>query len=211
MPIITPAILAASAKDFVENYQKISFAPRIHVDFADNDFVEGRTFALTDCVLPNQDIDWVAHLMLADGPHRIEAAIDRGFKEVVVHLETIALIETREEMIGLTSRFKQITFAINPDSPISPFRPFLKFMRKLLFLTVVPGRQGGSLQPQVLDLARTIHHDYPHLEIGLDGAMNKKTLPDALSTGAEEFVVGSAIIGAADPRQGYEELVTLIA
>lgn len=210
MPSITPAILTSRREHFSELTEKLSFAPRIHVDFADGDFVKGRTLDLQDCVLPHRDIDWVAHLMLADGPERIEEAVDRGFDEIIIHLETIALVGTKEEIQRITETWQRITFAINPRTSLSPYRPFLKYIGKLLFLTVEPGRQGGQWHPEVLERALAIGQAYPHLDIGLDGGINRTTLPEAQKTGAHEYVVGSAIVKATDPRAAYEELTTLV-
>ena len=70
-----------------------------------------------------------------------------------------------------------------------------------LVMTVNPGYGGQKMIPECLDKVRWIRTRYPHLDIQVDGGINRQTIALAYEAGANVIVAGSAVFHAEDPAQ----------
>jgi ribulose-phosphate 3-epimerase len=71
----------------------------------------------------------------------------------------------------------------------------------VLVLTVEPGFGGQSFMPDAAHKCRVLRDAHPELLIEVDGGINTQTAAVAAAAGANVFVAGSAIFGAADPAR----------
>jgi ribulose-phosphate 3-epimerase len=62
------------------------------------------------------------------------------------------------------------------------------------------GYQGQPFDPGSLENVRVVRAAFPDLPIAFDGAVSEATAPEIFAAGAGRLVVGSAIIGAENPR-----------
>ena len=76
-------------------------------------------------------------------------------------------------------------------------------------LCVTPGFGGQRRQPSALDKVRRLRHLYPALDICVDGGVTEDTLAAAAAAGANAFVAGTAVFGAADPAAAAARLKRL--
>lgn len=85
-----------------------------------------------------------------------------------------------------------------------------KLVDMVLVMTVEPGFGGQSFMPQCLEKVRALRSAFPSLDIQVDGGINLNNIGLASAAGANVFVAGNAIFGAADPRQVIEEMRRII-
>lgn len=203
--MIIPTILE---KDFEEVKRKIKlveeFVPMIQIDFADGVSVEGETFLdfeklneiSTDCVY---DID----LMVKDPMIYLSTKITNAEK-------VCARVEEDEDIEEFIKKAKSMGYkvglSVSPGTEISKLDSFVKEIDFVQFTSVVPGAQGRSFEDSVVKNIRTFHKNYPDLPIQVDGGLNENTLPLLKGAGVKDFIIGSAIFGALNPKEKYIEL-----
>ena len=100
--------------------------------------------------------------------------------------------------------------AIDRDTPVEPYLDLLPHFDTLLIMTIKAGFGGQEFMPELLDKVRTArrHRDAGHLElrIEVDGGVNEETVAAAAEAGADAFVAGTAVYGAADPAAAVRAL-----
>ena len=74
---------------------------------------------------------------------------------------------------------------------------------------IQPGAQGNKFRPEMLEYSKKLREDGFEGEIGLDGGVNKQTLPKILNYPFDIVVVGSAIAKSENPRSTYLELIEM--
>jgi ribulose-phosphate 3-epimerase len=93
--------------------------------------------------------------------------------------------------------------AIDRDTLVEPYLDLLPHFDTLLIMTIKAGFGGQQLIPQLLDKVRAArrYRDSGHLElrIEVDGGITEDTVEAAAEAGADAFVAGTAVYGAADP------------
>jgi ribose 5-phosphate isomerase B len=72
------------------------------------------------------------------------------------------------------------------------------------------GIQGQAFDPRTLETISFVTETYPHLEVAVDGAVNKDTILELQKAGATRFAPGSAIAQAANPHEAYKQLQGMI-
>jgi ribulose-phosphate 3-epimerase len=76
-------------------------------------------------------------------------------------------------------------------------------------LCVTPGFGGQRMQAAALDKVRQLRRTHPRLDICVDGGVTEDTVGDAAAAGANAFVAGTAVFGAADPGAAAARLKRL--
>ena len=103
-----------------------------------------------------------------------------------------------------------VGLAVNPETPVSAIKPFLNKIDGVLFLSVHPGFYGAKFIPEVLDKIRTLRHQQPDINIGIDGGIKESNIASIAASGVNDICVGSAIFLQPDPAAGYRELLDRI-
>ena len=111
---------------------------------------------------------------------------------------------------------KRAGLAFNPDVPPGRVEPFLKDADLALCMTVFPGFGGQPYIPEsterVRQLRAMILRHNPDCELEVDGGIDARTVPLAAGAGADVFVAGTAVFGAAGgPAAAVRELQRLAA
>ena len=100
--------------------------------------------------------------------------------------------------------------SVKPTTPLEPYVELLRHYDTLLVMSVEPGFGGQEFIPAVLDKVRTARRlvDTGHLTllVEIDGGINADTIEQAAEAGADVFVAGSAVYGAADPGRAIAAL-----
>jgi len=199
---IIPAVLE---KDFgvlqkrIKQFEKLS--KTIQVDIADGKFVNNKTIGVNDIKKIKSKIDIEYHLMVKN-PEKYINAIKKA-KLIAIHCE----IKDFEKYINKIKNKKiDAGVAINPDTNVNKLIPAIKKIKKVTVLCVIPGWQGAEFMPEALKKIKQIKKLNKKIIVQVDGSMNKETIALAEKAGADEFVVGSALIKAKDIKKEFNLL-----
>ena len=91
----------------------------------------------------------------------------------------------------------ETSVAINPETEVDNLLPYLSRIDRVLVMSVNPGYGWQSFIESTLDkisfLKKYISKNSLNVDIQVDGGINKGTVKDVVSSGADIVVVGSAI------------------
>ena len=193
---IIPSILVPNEQTFLLSAKSVEdVLPMIQLDIADGQFVPNETWADPDVVSEQLEIDCELHLMVRDPLE--EARLWEGVqqvKRVLVHYES-----QPEDIANILNQIRSygwdVGLVLNPDTPIDVVDDVVEEIDSLMFMGVVPGKQGQPFIPETLERIKAARERWPELYIELDGAVNEDTLPDIATTGVNAICPGSAIFG----------------
>ncbi len=195
---IIPAVLEKNPSEFRKRLKIAeSLSSRIQVDVADGKFVRNRTIGIEELsrIKPKSKIEF--HLMVKN-PEKYIEALSKNADIIAVHCE----IPNFEKYV----KGKVRAAAINPQTSIKKLLPVIKKIKKVIVLTVHPGKQGNRFIPAALGKIKQIKKLSKNIIIQVDGGINEKTIKLAEKAGADEFVVGHAIVKSNNPKKAYEKL-----
>jgi ribulose-phosphate 3-epimerase len=100
--------------------------------------------------------------------------------------------------------------SVKPGTPLEPYLDVLREFDTLLVMTVEPGFGGQAFMAEVLPKVRLAREQvtagHLRLFVEVDGGVDEQTISAAAEAGADVFVAGSAVYGAADPARAVEAL-----
>jgi len=115
-----------------------------------------------------------------------------------VHLEV--LDDPVPMLRHIRSFGKKAGLAFNPDMPAARIANYLKEIDLALCMTVFPGFGGQAFIPESVDRIRSlrqmIQNENPTCDLEVDGGIDARTTPIAVSAGANVLVAGTSIFGA---------------
>jgi ribulose-phosphate 3-epimerase len=207
---INPSILSADFVNLEAELHRISNADAVHVDVMDNHFVPNLTIGLP-VVQRIQEISPVpldVHLMIADADRWAPGFADAGVASVTFDAEaSIAPIKLARE---LRERGSKAGMALRPGTAVEPYLDMLTELDLLLIMTVEPGFGGQSFLdltlPKIRRARAAIDGSGGRVALQVDGGITEETIVRAAEAGADVFVAGSAVYGAANPAEAIERL-----
>lgn len=199
---IQPSILAADWADMRAEVERIRSADAVHVDVMDNHFVPNLTFGpqMVDTVQRVSPVPLDVHLMITDADRWAPGYAELGVFSVTFHAEATA------EPVALARRIRQIgsraSLALKPATPVEPYLELLPEFDQVLVMTVEPGFGGQSFMADMMPKLRTLRaaadRHGTQLWLQVDGGIAIDTIGIAAEAGADTFVAGSSVYGAAD-------------
>ncbi len=212
MPIIIPAILETTKEAFKEKVAlltKISGVERIQVDFGDGVFIENKLLDVSEMDPLSPAFHWEAHLMCKGVKDFLDYQIC-GFKTIIIHQEACA---GELDMLDTIAKIKELhitpVVCINPETPVTAVSNLGDAVNHFQLMGVVPGKQGQSFIPSVLDKIKELRAIYAHAIIEVDGGVNETNIKSLKDAGADLIVVGRAVIKAENPAIAFERLKAL--
>lgn len=210
-PILAPSILAADFARLADEVQAVeSAADWLHVDVMDNHFVPNLTIGLpvVQSLLAVSKLPFDVHLMIEDPRRWAPGYADAGAYNVTFHAEAC------DNPVSLAKDLRaagaKAGLAIDRDTPIEPYLELLPNFDTLLIMTIKAGFGGQRFIPELLEKVRTArrHAASGHLQlrIEVDGGIAADTIEQAAAAGADAFVAGTAVYGAADPAVAVTQL-----
>jgi ribulose-phosphate 3-epimerase len=213
-PIIAPSILASDFSRLAEEVQAIEGAADwAHVDVMDNHFVPNLTIGLpvVTSLRKATSIPFDVHLMITDPQRWAPAYAEAGAYNVTFHAEAcddpVALAKT------LRAAGSKAGLAIDRDTPVEPYLELLPYLDTILIMTIKAGFGGQAFMPELLDKVRDVRRRAQvndlEIRIEVDGGIAADTIEQAAEAGADAFVAGTAVYGAADPAEAIRKLRAL--
>jgi ribulose-phosphate 3-epimerase len=206
---IAPSILSADFARLGAQVGEVldAGARIIHVDVMDGHFVPPITIgplvvgALADQVHAAGGIIDV-HLMI-ERPERTVAEYARaGADSITLHVE--ATPHLNYALSAIREAGAAASAAINPGTPPSVLAEVTDLLGMALCMTVNPGWGGQPFIPASLDKIERLRDLLPAgTALEVDGGVDPATAGPCAAAGANVFVAGSAIFGAADPAAAY--------
>ena len=194
---IVPSILSADVGRLAEQVKEAEAAgaDRIQVDVMDGHFVPNLTFgpAVVEAVRRATRLPIEAHLMVERPELFIEAFAKAGATLIEVQVEaTTSLYRTVQSIKEMGCK---AGVAINPATPLEDLREILPYIDLVNVMTVEPGFGGQKFIEHSPDKISRLRAMVPQMEIEVDGGIDARTAPLAVSAGATVLVAGNSVFG----------------
>jgi len=194
---IVPSILSADVGRLAEQVKEAEAAgaDRIQVDVMDGHFVPNLTFGplVVEAVRRATRLPIEVHLMIECPELFLEAFAKAGASLIEVQVEaTTSLYRTVQSIKELGCK---AGVAINPATPLEDLREILAYIDLVNVMTVEPGFGGQKFiahSPEKISRLRAMD---PRMEIEVDGGIDARTAPLAVSAGATVLVAGNSVFG----------------
>ncbi|CCH78586.1 ribulose-5-phosphate 3-epimerase [Nostocoides japonicum T1-X7] len=210
---ISPSILSADFANLQAELDRISTADWAHVDVMDNHFVPNLTLGLpvVEALVAVSPIPLDAHLMIEDPDRWAPGYAEVGCRSVTFHVEAAA------DPVALARAIRSVgaraSIAIKPGTPFAPYADLLAEVDMVLVMTVEPGFGGQAFMadqmPKVREVRDAVRRHGGDIWVQVDGGVSAATIEQCAEAGADVFVAGSAVYGAASAADAIEELRAL--
>lgn len=207
---IHPSILSADFARLAQELERISSADAVHVDVMDNHFVPNLTLGLpvVEAIMKATSLPLDIHLMIEDPDRWAPAYADLGADSVTFHAEAAkAPVRLARE---LRAHGSKSAMALKPATPLEPYLDMLPELDMLLLMTVEPGFGGQPFLdlviPKIERARKAIDGSGATITLQVDGGITTETIKRAAAAGADNFVAGSSVYGAADAAEAISAL-----
>ena len=209
--MIAPSILSADFARLGDEVEKVlaSGADIVHFDVMDNHYVPNLTIGPLVCEALRKHgitapID--VHLMVKPVDRIIPDFAKAGASYITFHPEASEHVDRTLQLIKGEGCKAGLVF--NPATPLDVLKYVIDKVDMVLLMSVNPGFGGQSFIPSALDKLREarqiIDASGRDIRLEIDGGVKVDNIREIAEAGADTFVAGSAIFGAAkdsDPNR----------
>jgi ribulose-phosphate 3-epimerase len=209
VPRVAPSILSADFARLGEQVQEVldAGARVIHVDVMDGHFVPPITVGPLIVAALREQVGAAGamldvHLMIERPERHVADFVQAGADSITFHAEATPHVAYTADLIRQGGA--GVGLAINPGTPVGALAEVTDLLDMALCMTVNPGWGGQQFiahSPQKIERVHAIVGS--GVAVQVDGGVDPETAPVCREAGANVFVAGSAIFGAADPGDAY--------
>ncbi|MFM0034837.1 ribulose-phosphate 3-epimerase [Paraburkholderia strydomiana] len=214
--LIAPSLLSADFARLADEVRDVSAAGAdwLHFDVMDNHYVPNLTVGPLVCsaIRPYATMPFDVHLMTMPVDPLVAAFAEAGANSISFHPEASLHVHRTIELIK--SHGVRAGLALNPSTPLAMLDHVMEMLDVVLVMSVNPGFGGQAFIGETLDKLRllrervdtTMQRTGRPLLIEVDGGVNASNIARIAAAGADVFVAGSAVFGAADRKQAIGRL-----
>jgi ribulose-phosphate 3-epimerase len=181
----------------------------LHVDVMDGHFVPNLSMgpavvkSVRNHVAPEKVID--VHLMVTHPLQFVRPFAEAGADSITFHIE--AESDPEAVLAELADCGAAAGVVLKPDTSAESLAPMVGRVDLVLVMTVEPGFGGQSFMQDQLAKVRAVRQMFgPAVRVEVDGGINADTAARCARVGADTFVAGAKIFGAADPAEPFREI-----
>jgi ribulose-phosphate 3-epimerase len=242
--LIIPTLLVPTYSELQNQLKKVDpLFDYAQIDIMDGKLVDNKSFNYNEnknlekffsekCVTK---LKFELHLMVKNPIEEI-----KKWENIKNIFRVIFHIECDDNPVKIIAKIKengwQAGIALNPKTSLSKITPYLNSIDMVLFMTVIPGKQGSPFVEEVGKKVKELYQSSqsqfsgrtknttssaltinwaggtlanPPL-VAVDGGVNKKTIELIKSWGVNVANVGSALMGASNIKEAYNKLEELM-
>ena len=209
---IAPSILSADFARLGEEVKSVvaAGADVIHFDVMDNHYVPNLTVGPLVCaaIRPLTSVPIDVHLMVKPVDRIIPDFAQAGASIISFHPEASEHIDRTLTLIREHGCKAGLVF--NPATPLDYLDHVLDKLDLILIMSVNPGFAGQKFIRGALAKLRTVRERITSsgrdIWLEIDGGVKTDNIAEIARAGADTFVAGSAIFGAADYRKTIQQM-----
>jgi len=200
---IAPSLLSADFSRLADELRDVeSEADLLHLDVMDGHFVPNLTIgpAIVKACRAHSRLPFDCHLMIDNPQHYIDRFLEAGADMISIHFEAEPHLQRALQMIR--DGGARAGIALNPATPAESLSTAIEFCDFVLVMTVNPGFGGQKfiepVVPKIRRIAQMVRERGVHVDIEVDGGIDRTTAPLVAHAGASMLVAGSAVFGQKD-------------
>jgi len=212
--MIIPSVIGKDFSEVLATINRVSsFVEWTQIDVSDGKFTPATTWPYNE----GGDIDELRkflnlstrpkvelHLMVSNPEETIDKWLGLKPEKIFVHYESTEKLSEILRKIKATETVAGVV--LNMETPVEVVREFLGELDEVLLMSIdTLGSYGAKFNPEVIDKIRGFRSMSASVTMGIDGGVNLRNARDLISAGADNLVVGSAILRGDDVAIAVKE------